>query len=256
MRTVVFSSGGPGNFKAAVELSAEAPSLIQVNLLVTDRTGTASAGLAQDIGIPKLALDFDDVCRERPDGEAPEARREAFHDRMLNNIEAFERQLGAPLDFGVLAYRRLVTGRLLARFDSRLINQHPADLSIMDQRGARLYTGISGLRRSLEDRRGGARTTTMLVDEGLDTGEIISRGPYRPLDGDPDDATARETHEQRQKRQSDWPSLKFALAAIASGALERSMTRPYRFFLEGEPVSPSGVPLTDSDAYRRFIREN
>lgn len=252
MRTLVFASGGPGNFNAALELAAAHPDWLSIDLLVTDRLATPAEALARERGVPVLCQDFDAFVRDGEASSSPAAAREAFHDAMLTRILAFEDASGRRLDFGVLAYRRIITGRLLDYFDKRLINQHPADLAVCGPDGRRLYTGIDGHRRSLTDGRGGARTTTILVDPGVDTGEIICRGPFCAFTGDSRDASAIARHEERQKQYSDWPSLQFALAAIATGALSRSPGRPARFYLNGAPTPESGIEVRTPEHFRMF----
>lgn len=252
MRTLVFASGGPGNFNAALELAAAHPDWLSIELLVTDRPATPAEALARERGVPALCMDFDAFARSGPSGRPPAAAREAFHDAMLTGIKSFEDASGRRLDFGVLAYRRIITGRLLDYFDMRLINQHPADLAICAPDGRRLYTGMDGHRRSLTDGRGGARTTTILVDAGVDTGEIICRGPFCAFTGNSRDASAIARHEEMQKQHSDWPSLQFALAAIATGALSRSPGRPVRFYLNGAPAPETGIEVRAPEHFKMF----
>ena len=62
------------------------------------------------------------------------------------------------------------------------------------------------------------RTSTFLVREGHDTGEILCQGPWVTHTGSL--PVAKDTaweHEVIQKQQSDWPSLTFALKHIAQG---------------------------------------
>lgn len=254
MRIVFFSSGGPGNFDAACDLASEFPSILSVELLVCDRLDTASARSARTRGM--RVAEFDYEAEFRASGYHPEQRRsfsKLFHNEVLRHIIDCERADGCGMDLAVLAYRRLIQGDLLTYFDSRMINQHPADLAVLGEDGGRLLTGIGGHHRALEMGLGGGRTSTIIVREGTDTGEIICRGPFVSFDGQTDDRKAMDAHENRQKIESDWPSLRFALMAIATGKLQLGQDTPFvNLFMDGVPL-PAGGRLVERECYRDLL---
>jgi len=226
MQVVFFASGGPGNLQAAFDVEDAAPALLRIGLVVTDRPGIPSIALARGRGVPVLVRDFEASCGRWTDCRGNPVRERAyveagtrFHDAICDELAAHERVRGERFDLAVLAYRRIVRGRLLERFAERMINQHPADLAARGAAGQRLYPGIGGHARALRDGRRGARTTTILVRAGVDDGEILAQGPWVPFTGDARQPLQVAEHEDRQKSASDWPSLRFALAAIASGRL-------------------------------------
>jgi phosphoribosylglycinamide formyltransferase 1 len=223
MRVVFFASGGPGNLQTALDVEDAWPGRVHVGLVVTDRPGIPSVALAEQRGIPCLVRDFESICGAWSAARADPARlsryeacRERFHDAVLEAILAFEEDRGRRFDLAVLAYRRIIQGRLLAYFEDRMINQHPADLAVLDPDGRRPYIGIGGLERSIRSGEASTRTSTIVVRRGVDDGEILCRGPRVKVD-DPQAAVA--SHEARQKVASDRPSLRFALTAIAEGRL-------------------------------------
>jgi phosphoribosylglycinamide formyltransferase-1 len=214
MRIVFFSSGGPSNFLAVLTLALRAPELLTVAAVVADRAGTSSALVAQASGIPTLEFDFDSTCGRPGSPGYREAARQ-LHDSIGERL-AREHE---P-DLIVLAYSRLIEGSLVTGLPHRIVNQHPADLSIRDEDGVRRYVGLHGHVAALRDGLGGNRTTTMFINEGMDTGEMICRGPwtpYAPVDGY--SANTAAAHQEMQKHVSDTPSLQCALAAIATGRL-------------------------------------
>lgn len=223
MRLVFFSSGGPGNFAAAYELAEEYPQLLTLGLLVCDRPGTGSAQLAAEKGIPCLEYDWEVHAAKHTTKSRAEISTE-FHDQVLRDICEIEKRDRMEFDLAVLAYRQIMRGSLLSRFLGCCINQHPADLAVRDADG-RCFTGIGGHDFALRSGAGGTRTSTILIRPGVDNGEIICRGPFVPFSGSPSDRSALRAHEDLQKRQSDWPSLKFALVAIATGRLRVSSER-------------------------------
>jgi phosphoribosylglycinamide formyltransferase-1 len=252
MRIAFFASGGPGNLHAAFELEDIAPHLIKVAVIVTDRSGIPAIDLARARGVPVIVRDFERECgswraqRGSPETEAAyRSKSEAFHDAIAEELEKIEASSGARIDLAVLAYRRIIRGRLLRRFEGKMINQHPADLSVLASSGERAYVGIGGHARAIRSGEGRSRTSTIVVREGIDTGEILCQGPWVPYQGDgSDDSIGR--HEAIQKCASDWPSLRFALAAIALGGFgcserARHLDGSRIVSLFGETVPREGV---------------
>lgn len=219
MRVAFFASGGPGNLQAAFDVEDREPRLLHVEVVVADRHGIPALELAASRKRPTIVRDFRRLAG--PAG-APgyAAGREAVHDDILAALMRIERAGGYRCDLAVLAYRRIITGSLLRRFHDAAINQHPADLTVRDANGRRRYTGIEGLRVSIADGQRRTRTSTILAGPEVDGGEIICQGPSVVVE---DRATPVDVHEALQKRHSDWPSLRFALRAIASGDVALSL---------------------------------
>ena len=247
MRIVFFSSGGTGNFSTALRLHNNRPNLLRIVLLVLDRPNTPAQELADEQGIPSAVHCFQSAY-EKHSNKSLATVREAVHDRILQDLEELQTNEG-PIDLLVLAYRRIITGALLRRFNYRIINQHPADLTVYDaQTRLRRYVGIGGHRLSLLDGNGGSRTSTIFIDEGIDTGPIICQGPFVPF-GDQPTPLAIHNHELKQKEISDVPSLTWALVAIATGGLgiERSVDgKSVRLSYDGTPVPYCGIQIDDT----------
>lgn len=273
MRVAVLASGSGGNLGAVSRLAERRPDLIDLALVASDRPSCAAVTFARERGLPVIAREFRRACGRASDASTPAeqeayaARARRFHDLMDDDIDRFERDHGR-LDLIVLAYGRWIHGRLLQRWEGRMINQHPADLSILDARGRRALTGnnpvLAALRLGVEH----VRTSTFLVDEGQDTGGIVCQGP--PVSTAGFDATQRDADalELVQKRQSDWPSLICALVTIARGviALDASRRGPddspcFRFLgselpfggLDVERLGRGEGPLDDSPIVREIL---
>jgi folate-dependent phosphoribosylglycinamide formyltransferase PurN len=220
MVIAVFVSGGGGNLAAALRLQDMFPHLIRVGAVVTDRLGTQAAMLARQRDLPLLEQDFETRCGSRQQCHTADslakylARGEEFHNDVLDWLLATATR--APVDLLVLSYRRLIRGRLLETFRDRIINQHAGDLAVRVH-GNRTYTGISAVRKAFIAGESFTRTTTILVDSGCDTGEILCRGPKLRVTNPTPNRENEEAQERTQKAVSDWPSLQFALAGIAQG---------------------------------------
>jgi folate-dependent phosphoribosylglycinamide formyltransferase PurN len=259
MRTVVFASGGGGNLAAAIGLAAQHPDLVSVGAVVSDRLGIRAIDIAKDACIPVIARDFEAICgrwtdcRNDPVAAAIYKRQSiAFHDAILNDLIEIERKTGCPFDLAVLSYRRWIHGALLERFRDRMINQHAGDLSVL-RNGRRAYIGVDPVTVALAAGQRQTRTSTIVVTEGHDAGEILCQGPwvsYSHLSLTPE--LARK-HELVQKERSDWPSLRFALAAIAEGRLALGFKAAHcdgtrRVYLDGHPLPYGGVSIDEDSA--------
>lgn len=236
MRVAVFSSQGPGNLQAALDAARSAPERIEVCLVVTDRLGIPSVKLAKDQGLAVISRDFGSTIAHL-DGPERAAASDRLHDEILEEIRRFEER-SHPIDLCVLAYRRIVRGALYDYFRDRMINQHPADLTVLELDGRRRYTGIGGLGRSLKDGVSATRTSTILVTQQVDGGEILVQGAPLAVSC-PGGANYIVAHEKKQKRVSDWPALQLALNLIAHGRLS-----------VGPPLWPDGCRSVYLDGRR------
>lgn len=245
MRIVLFSSGGPGNTNALLALQDAYPNLINVSLVVVDRLGIPTVDIAQSRGIPIIYREFDQLLEHATDKETVQKK---IHDEILFEIRKFESK-SWKVDLAVLAYRRIIRGSLLEYFSGRMINQHPADLSIYSICSKqRKYVGINGHKQSLLDGMGGARTSCFLVDEGIDSGILIGQGQFVPFTGDFSEDSIFE-HEQLQKKMSDWPLLQTVVYHIALGniSLEINSNHPERqLFFSGERLGYTGIQISAS----------
>ncbi|GIH72578.1 formyltransferase family protein [Sphaerimonospora thailandensis] len=87
------------------------------------------------------------------------------------------------MDLVVLAYHRWIEGDLLTRYAGTMINQHPADLSDLDDSGARRFTGKDPVRSAMAAGRTTTRTSCFAVDETRDGGAVLAMGPQVPVQG-------------------------------------------------------------------------
>lgn len=224
MRVVFFVSGGGGNFNAGLELQKEFPSLISIELVVADRLQTRAVEIAKENGIAVIEEDFEGYCGiwknvkdNLEDSLKYQQKAIEFHDNILDKIILFEKKNNIKFDLAVLSYRRWIHGKLFDYFKDRMINQHAGDLSILLPDGSRKYTGINPVYYALKDGQRYTRTSTFLVNNGHDSGEVLSQGFKVKFEGTEINLEIALKHELEQKQKSDWPSLKFALKEIALG---------------------------------------
>ena len=227
MNIVVFASGGGGNLKAAIDLSIKKPDLLKVGLVVTDRLGIQAIDIAKQHNIPVLAYDFEKVCGIWAECKNNPVKAEnyhraaiAFHDGVLKAIKILETKNKTRFDLIVLSYHRWIYGKLQEYFAGRIINQHAGDLTVMldANPNVRKYIGINPVLMALQAGERKTRTSTFLVRNNHDGGEILCQGPWVEYHGVyPVTKESAWEHEVTQKKASDWPSLTFALMEIAQG---------------------------------------
>ena len=254
MSVIVFASGGGGNLNAAIEESKQTPHMLSVDLVITDRLGIPAIDIAQRHGSMVIDMDFEKMCgrwserrKNSYSARLYKSKAEQFHNMVYTHIRNIERKRGRKFDLAVLSYHRWIHGKLLRYFQNRMINQHAGDLTVINN-GQRAYCGINPVLMSLKAGETRTRTSTLLVDEGHDTGAILCQGPLVHYTGTyPITKERAGRHEIKQKRQSDWPSLRFALRGIAQGHFSVSSKKHFDstriIFYQGHPLPYGGISL-------------
>ncbi|PIR83840.1 hypothetical protein COU18_02045 [Candidatus Kaiserbacteria bacterium CG10_big_fil_rev_8_21_14_0_10_51_14] len=263
MRLVVFASGGGGNLKACLDFSGAFPHLAKVVLVVTDRFGIPAIDIAKEAGIPVISRDFDAECgvwlscKDNPTvAEQYRSKAERLHDEITEEIISLEKK-EKKIDFAVFSYHRWVHGKFLKYFHERIINQHAADVSIFNRDGTRKYIGINPVLAALQDGEKKTRTSTFLVREGHDTGESLCQGPWVTFEGElPVSKESAYEHEVKQKRQSDWPSLKFALRGLSEGKFALAENEAHAdgckvVLYNNVPLAYAGYDINDDNEYEK-----
>lgn len=122
---------------------------------------------------------------------------------------------------------------VLEMYSDRIINVHPADLSILKEDGRRRYTGDHAVLDVVKDRRPSTKSTIHIVTEKLDCGEIlVQKGmPIDYPDSIEDWKKFADEVQARQKKECDWPAYVAALQMIAEG----------RFAIGTEPAPKTGL---------------
>ncbi len=157
-RLCVLASGTGTNLQAIVdqlhgqELEAQGGT-IEVVGVVSDKADAPALLRAREAGIESIAF----VGSEHPDRVARDAA-------MADWIEARQ------ADLVVLAgYMQLLSSTFVARFESRIVNVHPALLPS--------FPGLDAIGQALEHGVKVTGVTVHFVDEGVDSGPIILQRP-------------------------------------------------------------------------------
>ena len=156
---VVLISGGGSNLRALLEASEDAEFPARVVAVGADRDADGFVH-AEEFGIPTFSVslpNFDD--------------RDAWGDALLEQI-----QVWSP-DLVVLSgFMKLLPPRVIAALSPNLINTHPAYLPE--------FPGSNGVRDALAAGVAETGASVIVVDNGVDSGPIISQRRIPVLPGD------------------------------------------------------------------------
>ncbi len=256
MRVACFMSGSGTNARKIIERSQTYGASFKVELIFTDvKDGTLgrdgvkacrALDIAKEFGIEYECVDIMDFYKSRGQTSKRDLSLRPDFDRLV--VDAIE---GHNVDLIALAgYMSITTKPLLDRYEGRIVNVHPADLSLMVG-GERKYVGVNTVRDAILGGEKVLRATTHIVREKVDHGEILvlSRPVEVRLPGGVtlerlrDDRellkTVVEEHQDRLKREGDWEIYPLTVQMISEGrfALDKGVV-----YLDGKPL-PYGLRL-------------
>ncbi len=240
----------------------ECAKVIKPSAVFSDKPSAKLLQLAELSDVEKIVLNGFKECgswkmaKGNPDMEADYwARSAVFNQKIVDELHRHEDKIDAPIDLIVLGgYMRLVGDVLLEAYEDKIINVHPANLSLVTYEGNTFdlsydegYSDVSQLFDSGLDAKpverkfigedavydaikAGQRKTcssVIMVNNGIDNGEIITTGPEVEVWDEYLNGTLAEragclreyadAHQSMQKVRSDWPALTMALKLISEG---------------------------------------
>ncbi|MCL1989549.1 MAG: phosphoribosylglycinamide formyltransferase [Defluviitaleaceae bacterium] len=165
-KIVVLASGSGSNFEAIVKkLHGDS---CEVALLVCDQPGAYCLKRAETLGIKTLQLTLKD-----------------FDSKVRYELEMIKHLKAVNPDLIVLAgYMKLIGETLLAEYEGKIINIHPALLPA--------FPGRNGVEDALTYGVKVMGVTVHYVDAGIDTGKIIDQESFKRAE----DETASESKEK------------------------------------------------------------
>jgi phosphoribosylglycinamide formyltransferase-1 len=256
MRVACFMSGSGTNARLIIERSLQHGSSYRVELIFTDvkdetldsegKKVCKALDIAREHGIAYKCVDIMDFYGSRGHTSKKDlSLRPDFDKQIVATIEKHRVDLIA-----LAGYMSITTKPLLDRYDGRMINVHPADLSIV-VKGERKYVGIHTVRDAILEGEKEIRATTHVVREKVDNGEILllskpvaiklpSGVTLDKLRKDKDMLKfVVEAHQDRLKREGDWVIYPLTIQMIGEGsfALDDGVV-----YLNEKPV-PNGLRL-------------
>jgi len=227
-------SGSGTNARKIIEVSQEYGSSYRVELIFTDvKDETFDKGgkktcraldIAKEFGLAYECVDIMDFYRSRGYSSKKDLSLRPDFDKLV--VDAIEKH---RVDLIALAgYMSITTKPLLNRYEGKIINVHPADLTIMVL-GERKYIGINTVRDAILDGEKEIRATTHIVREKVDNGEILviskpiivklpQGADLDRLHSDKELLKAVvEEHQDRLKRDGDWVIYPLTLQMVGEG---------------------------------------
>ncbi len=256
MRVACFMSGSGTNARKIVERSQQHGSSFGVELIFTDvkdealdregKKACRALDIARERDIAYECVDIMDFYRSRGHTSKKDLSLRPDFDRQV--VAAIEKH---HVDLIALAgYMSITTKPLLDRYDGRIINVHPADLTIVTN-GERKYVGIHTVRDAILAGEDEIRATTHVVREKVDNGEILIVSSSIPvmlptgttlekLREDKEQLkTVVEAHQDRLKREGDWAIYPLTVQMIGEG---RFALEDGKVYLDGK-LAPGGLRL-------------
>ena len=164
LRIAVLISGSGSGLLALLNHQQSNKSPHITKLIISDNVNAGGLRHGEDFGISAVAIplpDFTDKDQQR------KIHENLIHDKLIDS----------DIELVVLSgYMRILTPTFVSKWKGRLINIHPSLLP--------KYPGAHAHRDALADGAKITGCTVHLVDEGVDTGEIIAQEEVEILDGD------------------------------------------------------------------------
>lgn len=249
MRVACFASGSGTNARRIIERSLEGDSAYDVVLMFSDvrdsrarKSGEKmclTKDVAEEYGMGYECEDIRDFYKEKGVPRRDLSVRPEFDERVIERISPYRIDLICNA-----GYMSIMTPPILEAYSGRIINVHPADLSIMDD-GERRYVGIYVVRDAILAGEKEIRSTTHIVREKVDHGEmLVVSEPVKvelprgtTLAGLAEDKKLLEDvvegHQTLLKERGDWVIYPLTVQLIAEG----------RFSLGGDGVYFDGEKM-------------
>ncbi len=214
MQIAVFGSGSGTNFQALLNARKRwKKPPFSIAAVFSDRESPILERAANE-QIPTICHSFSAFMQKNGATNPKDyALRCLYEEEIIEKLDSLNTQIDLVLLAG---YMRLLYEPLLNRFKNRIINVHPADLTVLNKEGKRRYTGANSVYEALLNGETQTRSTVHLVNEELDGGTILVSGPWVPYEGSfPITKESAEEHQERQKRRSDWPAVTEAVQLLS-----------------------------------------
>jgi phosphoribosylglycinamide formyltransferase 1 len=165
----VLVSGEGTNLQALLDAG------LPVAAVASNVRGVRALERAQTAGVPTAVFELND-----------------YPDRDARDTDMADWLVGQGVELVVCAgYMHLLRPSFLARFPGRVVNVHPAPLPA--------FPGAHPLEDVIAAGAEAAAATVHLVDEGVDTGEVIASEPVPVLPGDTVESLRERVHEAEHR---------------------------------------------------------
>lgn len=204
VRIAVLCSGSASSMRFLYEQDDAYGEAYEFVGVLSDVPGAKGLQYAKERDIPSRCLDFAKWLKQHHVGRKNIARRALYYRMVLQQM--WEWEVEAVILSG---WMLLVTDPLLNAYLLKILNVHPALLSIGDGHGGRLLTGLGVVAKAMELGLPTGSTVHLLTEEA-DMGPIVTESlplAYSPGD-DPDE------HQEKMKFACDGPAFRLALRTM------------------------------------------
>jgi len=171
-KIAIFSSGNGSNFEAIV--NANMPN-IEVSLLFCNMKDAYVLERARKLSIESLFLSHKDFDS-----------RKAFETEIISRIEKYNIQL-----IVLAGFKRILSPFFTSHYEKKVINLHPSLLPA--------FTGLHAPRQAVDYGAKFSGCTVHYVDEGIDTGPIITQGLVEIDDNDTEETLIEKIHKKEHE---------------------------------------------------------
>ena len=231
LKIAVLFSGNAGSARF-IQLQ-ESPKF-RIACALTDRKEAPGIPKLRELGIPVIKAGFREFCSENNlDRKGLKGRRKYFS-LVLSELQKFN-----PDILMLSGFMKIITEPLLSAFENRILNVHPADLSILEG-GKPKFTGGSAVLDALLAGENEIRASVHLVTKAVDCGPVIALSKPVKVDAQflgqikDDEKKLKEysaSLQEELKREGDDPALLKALELIAEGKVA---VQGGKVFIEGK----------------------
>jgi len=165
LRLAVFISGSGSGMEALIRHQQSQPRPHYTEIVISNKPDVKGLERASSLGVKSI------ICQVNPSLENPTLRRIDHEERLLEILR--EHQIELVILSG---YMRLLSPVFIKEWEGRLLNIHPSLLP--------KYPGAHAHRDALADGATLTGCTVHLVDEGMDSGEVLAQKQVEIL---PDD---------------------------------------------------------------------
>jgi len=241
MKVAGFMSGSGTNLRKICEHEEKlkqqrGESPFHVAVIFSDNPKSKAVEIGSNFSIPVFTYDLESFCKTNGKPIKDMLTREEYEKRCMQVLSEFDCTVAA-----YAGYMRKATPVFVNSFLG--VNVHPADLTIKTNDGKPKYRGDHVVRDAIKAEEKEIRSTTHIVSEKVDCGQILMVSSPLKVDYPiTDDVLEKisEIYQDRLKERGDWIIFPRTLEFIADGRFARNSNG--NLYFDGTPI-PNGVRL-------------
>ncbi len=244
MNVVVMGSGKGVNLEFLLEAQKKSPSPpFRIKALFVNKKCRFQE-IGEREGIPVIYHSFVNFSRREEISRmtAQDARLQ-YDQEIVELLQECSKKYRFTVDMILLAgYMQLLSKALLNTFPNKVLNIHPADLSVLNLQGNRAYTGLNAVYEALLAGESFTRSNIILVNEEIDGGPVLVSGPkVSYVEPRPVTAELANIHQEKQKLLSDGPACLRAITLISQGRI--GIDQKNIIYIDGTKQSDKGYDM-------------